>query len=95
MFELSVMSQAQSADSGAATVSADLGDSSDLPDFVPVSDAAFMWGVVDAHSFCHALEVTYQEAVHWRNNCFQLPHGNAGKKFVLELARLLRAAGEG
>ena len=50
---------------------------------------------MDAHSFRHALEVTYQEVVHWRNNCFRVPHGNAGKKFVLELARLFRATGEG
>ena len=89
------MSQSQPTDSVTTTVSADLEDSSNLPDYTPVSDAAFTWGAVDAHRFHHALEVTYQEVVHWRNNCFRVPNGNAGKKFVLELARLFRAAGEG
>ena len=86
LFEHSVMSQAQPTDSMITTVSADLKDSSNLPDYIPVLDAAFTWGTVDAHSFHHALEVTYQEVVHWRNNFFRVPH---------ELARLFRAAGEG
>ena len=33
--------------------------------------------------------------MHWRSNSFIVPHGNAGKQFVLELARLFQAAGEG
>ena len=45
--------------------------------------------------FCYTLEATYQEVVHWRSNCFKIPYGNVGKRFVLELARLFRAAGEG
>ena len=66
-----------------------------LPDFARVSAAQFMWGTMDSQSFCHALEATYQEVVHWRCNSFKIPHGNVTKKFVFELARLFRAAGEG
>jgi len=33
--------------------------SSSLPDFMPVSKAAFAWGLVGSQSFCHALNVTY------------------------------------
>ena len=50
---------------------------------------------MDSQSFCHALETAYQEIVHWRNNCFSVPHENCGKHFVLELARLFRVAGKG
>lgn len=66
-----------------------------LPDFSPASDASFTWGSMDSHSFCHTLEATFQEVVHWRSNCFKIPYGNVGKRFVLEIARLFRAAGEG
>ena len=83
--------------SSSAPVSA--GESSpnlpNLPDFPRASDAIFTWGSMDSQSFCHALEVTYQEVVHWRSNCFKIPNGNVIKKFVLELARLFRAAVEG
>ena len=83
--------------SSSAPVSA--GESSpnlpNLPDFPRTSDAIFTWGSMDSQSFCHALEATYQEVVHWRSNCFKIPNGNVIKKFVLELARLFRAAGEG
>ena len=70
-------------------------DSPALPDFSPASDASFTWGSMDSQSFCHTLEAIYQEVVHWRSNCFKIPYGNAGKRFVLELARLFQAAGEG
>jgi len=33
--------------------------------------------------------------VHWQSNCFSFPNGNVGKRFVLELATLFKAAGEG
>ena len=66
-----------------------------LPDFSPASDASFTWGSMDSQSFCHTLEATYQEVVHWRSNCFKVLYNNAGKIFVLELARLFQAAGKG
>jgi len=45
--------------------------------------------------FCHSLEADYSEVVHWKGNSFRIPSGNFGKKFVLELVRLFRFAGEG
>ena len=53
-----------------------------------------MWGSMDSGSFCHALEATYKEVVHWRCNSFKTLHGNVTNKFVFELARLFQAAGE-
>ena len=32
--------------------------------------------------------------VHWRKNLFKVPSGKAGKAFVIEIARLLRAYAE-
>lgn len=66
-----------------------------LPMFTPANEVSFTWGSVNCQDFCHSLEATYQEIVHWRSNCFTIPNGNVGKRFVLELARLFRAAGEG
>ena len=33
--------------------------------------------------------------LHWRMNCFKIPHGNAGKSFTSELARLFLAFATG
>ena len=33
----------------------------------------------------------YDEVVHWKRNVFSIPSGEAGKKFISELARLFRA----
>ena len=65
-----------------------------LPDFVPTSGATFTWGSLDSQSFCNALNSAYQEVVNWKSNCFRIPSGKCGKRFVSELARLFRAAGE-
>ena len=54
-----------------------------LPDFEPSSIPVFNWGSVDSDTFCHSLEASYSEVVHWRNNSFKIPSGNVGKKFVL------------
>ena len=37
------------------------------------------------------METIYSEVVHWRRNCFTVPHGKAGKEFVGELSRLYLA----
>ena len=96
-----LMTEPQSAYSSVALAAAEpdvvseLDGLPNLPGFAPVSDAAFMRGSMDSQSFCHALEAAYQEIVHWRSNCFSVPHGNCGEHFVLELASLFRTAGEG
>ena len=41
------------------------------------------------------MEDAYSEVVHWQKNTFTVPFGKAGKEFVLELSRLLRAYTDG
>jgi len=77
------------------SVASSTAESTSLPDFAPISDSTFTWGTMDSQSFCHALNCAYQEVVNWKSNCFRIPSGKFGKRFILELARLFRAAGEG
>ena len=42
-----------------------------------------------------SIEDAYSEVVHWQKNTFNVPFGKAGKGFVLELSRLLRAYADG
>ena len=37
------------------------------------------------------LDAAFEQAVQWRNNCFKVPQGSAGKLFVKELSRLFNA----
>ena len=37
------------------------------------------------------MESIYSEVIHWRRNCFTVPHGKAGREFVGELSRLYLA----
>ena len=67
----------------------------DLPDFIQVASPVFKWGELDAKDFIPKLESTYAKVVHWRRNIFDVPTGNAGTAFVLELSRLFRAYAEG
>ena len=41
--------------------------------------------------FCDKIEATFEEAIHWRRNIFQVPSGSTGKAFVAELAQLFQA----
>jgi len=66
----------------------------ELPPFQPVVQPNFVWGTRDASSFTDDLSSAYQEIVHWKKNCFAVPHGASGKAFVRELARLFLAVGE-
>ena len=72
-------------------------DNSHLPSFVPFSsdESATIWteerDSVDGISVVHSINAAYGEIVHWRQNLFTVPYGPAGKAFVAELTRLLRA----
>eukprot|EP00111_Clytia_hemisphaerica_P021772 TCONS_00064018-protein len=37
------------------------------------------------------LNVVYEKIVFWRQNLFRLPSGNAGKRFIRELSRLINS----
>ena len=70
--------------------------SATLPDFQSSSSPAFMWGEeVHGETFVSAVKDAYQEVVRWRPNHFSIPLGAVGKKFVVEVTRLVRAFAEG
>ena len=54
----------------------------------------FTWGQFDGTDAGHAIHAAYAEVVHWRRNIFKIPWGVAGKDFVRETSRLLRAFAE-
>ena len=55
--------------------------------FSPVT--AFLWGERDGTLFTDDLNVAYEKIVLWRKNLFMLPTGNAGKKYIKDVTRLL------
>ena len=65
-----------------------------LPSYRELASAEFTWGEVDSKCAVQLLNVIYSEIVHWRRNVFNVPSGKAGKGFVTELARLIRAYAE-
>ena len=69
-------------------------DNLELPAFQPAPPPRFNWGLLDGDDFSHALSAAYAEVVHWRRNIFSVPSGAAGKAFVLELSRLIKAFAE-
>ena len=66
-----------------------------LPPFRPMADPRFVWGESDSSALCSSIKETYDEVVHWRRDCFQVPRGDAGKSFVAEMARLYDAFSSG
>ena len=67
----------------------------ELPAFQPASALQFTWGSLEGEDFAQVLSAAYAEVVHWRRNIFCVPSGSAGKAFVLEVSRLIRAFCEG
>ncbi len=66
--------------------------SNQLPEFQPACSSSFFWGTQDTTAnFTSLLETAYTETVHWKNNLFKIPQGNAGKSFTQELSRLFSA----
>ena len=62
-----------------------------LPPFTPAESAHFTWGMLKGEEVISTVGRIYEEAVHWKRNIFSVPSGPAGKKFVLEMARLFQA----
>ena len=50
---------------------------------------SFVWGERNRTLFTADLNKAYEKMVFWRNNLFMLPTGNAGKKYIKEVTRLL------
>ena len=50
----------------------------ELPDFPPVAEPHFIWGMRDAASFSDDLNSAYKEVIQWRRNVFDPPCGSAG-----------------
>ena len=53
------------------------------------------WDEYDSERFINILNAVYAEAMHWKMNFFKVPHGNVGKSFASELARLFKAFATG
>ena len=66
----------------------------DLPTYTSANGVTFSWGDVNGPDFRQAINAAYAEVTHWRRNVFLVPSGEAGKEFVLELARLFRTYAE-
>ena len=67
----------------------------DLPNFEPMAYPIFTWGTLESSEFTGLLDTAFDEEVHWKTNCFRVPHGNAGKVFTKELACLFCAFATG
>ena len=50
---------------------------------------SFVWGERDGTLFTDDLNEAYEKTVFWRKNLFTLPTGNAGKKYIKEVTKLL------
>ena len=59
-----------------------------LPEFEPLAEPPFTWGVLDGYAFSDVIKSCYDEIVHWRGNLFKVPSGKIGNSFVRELVRL-------
>ena len=57
--------------------------------FSPVT--LFMWGERDGTFFTYDLNKAYEKIAFWRKYLIMLPTGNAGKKYIKEVTRLLNA----
>ncbi len=65
--------------------------SPDIPDPSPIIEPNFVWGTLDSINFSSSLDAIYDTVVHWKPNLFRVPHGNIGKQFVSELAKMYTA----
>ena len=69
-----------------------LHNSFSLPEFEPLAEPSFTWGVLDGYAFSEVIKSCYDEIVHWRRNLFKVPSGKIGtNSFVRELVRLFRS----
>ena len=64
---------------------------SPLPEFEPLAEPSFTWGVLDGYAFSDVIKSCYDEIVHWRRNLFKVLSGKIGNSFVRELVRLFRS----
>ena len=67
-----------------------LPDIQGLPE-AETTPAEFVWGEKEGDLFIREVNHAYNEIVYWRKNIFKLPSGAAGKLFIKESTRLLRA----
>ena len=56
-----------------------------LPDYKGSALPNFHWGQLDATTAINWLDKIYTEVVHWRYSLFNVPIGQLGSKFVMEL----------
>ena len=55
------------------------------------AENTFIWGEQSSVQFTRDLNFVYDKVVYWRKNLFRLPSGSAGKDFIREVTRLIKA----
>ena len=55
------------------------------------AENTFIWGEQSSVQFTQDLNFVYDKVVYWRKNLFRLPSGSAGKDFIREVTRLIKA----
>ena len=65
------------------------------PPYLPLAEPNFSLDPTDAPSFCKSLREAYNEVIHGKKNCFQIPLSNIRQLFTTELARLYKAYASG
>ena len=51
----------------------------------------YKWGQYPDYIIERKISAIYEKIVHWRKNLFMLPRGNAGKRYIDEITRLMGA----
>jgi len=61
------------------------------PASIATDSSNFNWGDCSGYRFTKNLEDIYEQVVFFRQNLFKLPSGSAGKEFIREITRLVKA----
>ena len=69
-------------------------DNNTLPHHSPAATGAFTLGTMDSQTTAATINAAYEEAVHFRPNTFNVPHGSSGKAFVAQLSVYLQGFGD-
>ena len=65
----------------------------DLPEYAEILRVNFALGTMTAEESARVINSTYDEAVHFRPNAFDVPNGSGGKEFVNLLSQYLLVFG--
>ena len=66
-------------------------NSGNSDDYSNIEDPNFLWGEKSGKEFTKELNTIYDKIVFYKQNIFKLPSGTAGKNYIREVTRLVRA----